>query len=134
MVCKSLPNKMRNILEYNSYEIISSLEDGISNIFPYVKVITNKIYASTLISKSGRPIVRIDSKNPVKALLLQVKEDGVVIKSIVNSTSDKNLIKEIIEVFEILPNSYKIWIDQDVSSGFWDKIIQKYPEYNWIKL
>ena len=134
MVCKSLPNKMRNILEYNSYEIISSLEDGISNIFPYVKVITNKIYASTLLSKSGRPIVRIDSKNPVKALLLQVKEDGVVIKSIVNSTSDKNLIKEIIEVFEILPNSYKIWIDQDVSSGFWDKIIQKYPEYNWIKL
>ena len=125
---------MRNILEYNSYEIISSLEDGISNIFPYVKVITNKIYASTLVSKSGRPIVRIDSKNPVKALLLQVKEDGVVIKSIVNSTSDKNLIKEIIEVFEILPNSYKIWIDQDVSSGFWDKIIQKYPEYNWIKL
>ena len=125
---------MRNILEYNSYEIISSLEDGISNIFPYVKVITNKIYASTLISKSGRPIVRIDSKNHVKALLLQVKEDGVVIKSIVNSTSDKNLIQEIIEVFEILPNNYKIWIDQDVSSGFWDKIIQKYPEYNWIKL
>lgn len=125
---------MKNILEYNSYDIISSLEDGISNIFPYVKVITNKIYASTLLSKSGRPIVRIDSKNPVKALLLQVKEDGVVIKSIVNSTSDKNLIKEIIEVFEILPNSYKIWIDQDVSSGFWDKIIQKYPEYNWIKL
>ena len=68
---------MRNILEYNSYEIISSLEDGISNIFPYVKVITNKIYASTLISKSGRPIVRIDSKNPVKALLLEVKEDGL---------------------------------------------------------
>ena len=125
---------MRNILEYNSYDVISSLENGISNIFPYVKVITNKIYASTLVSKSGRPIVRIDSKNPVKALLLQVKEDGVVIKSIVNSTSDKNLIKEIIEVFEILPNSYKIWIDQDVSSGFWDKIIQKYPEYNWIKL
>ena len=125
---------MKNILEYNSYDVISSLENGISNIFPYVKVITNKIYASTLVSKSGRPIVRIDSKNPVKALLLQVKEDGVVIKSIVNSTSDKNLIKEIIEVFEILPNSYKIWIDQDVSSGFWDKIIQKYPEYNWIKL
>ena len=125
---------MRNILEYNSYDIISSLESGISNIFPYVKVITNKIYASTLISKSGRPIVRIDSKNPVKALLLEVKEDGVVIKSIVNSTSDKNLIQEIIEVFEILPNSYKIWIDRDVSGGFWDKIIQKYPEYNWIKL
>ena len=125
---------MKNILEYNSYDIISSLESGISNIFPYVKVITNKIYASTLISKSGRPIVRIDSKNPVKALLLQVKEDGVVIKSIVNSTSDKNLMQEIIEVFEILPNSYKIWIDQDVSSGFWDKIIQKYPKFNWIKL
>jgi len=125
---------MRNILEYNSYDIISSLEEGISNIFPYVKVITNKIYASTLVSKSGRPIVRIDSKNPVKALLLEIKEDGVVIKSIVNSTSDKNLIKEIIEVFEILPNSYKIWIDRDVSGGFWDKIIQKYPEYNWIKL
>ena len=125
---------MRNILEYNSYEIISSLEDRISNIFPYVKVITNKIYASTLINKSGNPIVRIDSKNPVKALLLEVKEDGVVIKSIVNSTSDKNLIQEIIEVFEILPNNYKIWIDQDVSSGFWDKIIQKYPKFNWIKL
>ena len=125
---------MRKILEYNSYDIISSLEEGISNIFPYVKVITTKIYASTLISKSGRPIVRIDSKNPVKALLIEIKEDGVVIKSIVNSTTDKNLIKEIIEVFEILPNSYKIWIDRDVSGGFWDKIIQKYPEYNWIKL
>jgi hypothetical protein len=125
---------MRNILEYNSYDIISSLESGLSNIFPYVKVITNKIYASTLVSKSGRPIVRIDSKNPVKALLLEIKEDGVVIKSIVNSTTDKNLIQEIIEVFGILPNSYKIWIDRDVSGGFWDKIIQKYPEYNWIKL
>ena len=43
-------------------------------------------------------------------------------------------MQEIIEVFEILPNSYKIWIDQDVSSGFWDKIIQKYPKFNWIKL
>jgi len=125
---------MRKILEYNSYDIISSLESRLSNIFPYVKVITNKIYSSTLLSKSGNPIVRIDSKNPVKALLLEVKEDGVVIKSIINSTSDKNLIKEIIEVFGILPNSYKIWIDRDVSGGFWDKIIQKYPEYNWIKL
>ena len=125
---------MRKILEYNSYDIISSLESRLSNIFPYVKVITNKIYSSTLLSKSGNPIVRIDSKNPVKALLLEVKEDGVVIKSIVNSTTDKNLIKEIIEVFGILPNSYKIWIDRDVSGGFWDKIIQKYPEYNWIKL
>ena len=125
---------MKNILEYNSYDLISSLEDEILNIFPYVKVITNKIYASTILSKSGNPIVRIDSKNPVKALLLEVKEDGVVIKSIVNSTSDKNLIQEIIEVFEILPNNYKIWIDQDVSSGFWDKIIQKYPKFNWIKL
>jgi hypothetical protein len=125
---------MRKILEYNSYDIMSSLESGLSNIFPYVKVITNKIYASTLVSKSGRPIVRIDSKNPVKALLLEIKEDGVVIKSIVNSTTDKNLIQEIIEVFKILPNSYKIWIDRDVSGGFWDKIIQKYPEYNWIKL
>jgi hypothetical protein len=125
---------MIKILEYNSYDIMSSLESGLSNIFPYVKVITNKIYSSTLLSKSGKPIVRIDSKNPVKALLLEIKEDGVVIKSIVNSTTDKNLIKEIIEVFEILPNSYKIWIDRDVSGGFWDKIIQKYPEYNWIKL
>jgi hypothetical protein len=125
---------MIKILEYNSYDIISSLESGLSNVFPYVKVITNKIYASTLVSKSGRPIVRIDSKNPVKALLIEIKEDGVVIKSIVNSTTDKNLIQEIIEVFEILPNSYKIWIDRDVSGGFWDKIIQKYPEYNWIKL
>jgi hypothetical protein len=106
---------MIKILEYNSYDIISSLESVLSNVFPYVKVITNKIYASTLVSKSGRPIVRIDSRNPVKALLLEIKEDGVVIKSIVNSTTDKNLIKEIIEVFEILPNSYKIWRDRDVS-------------------
>ena len=125
---------MKNILEYNSYDIMKSLENGISNIFPYVEVIANKIYASTLLNKSGNPIVRIDSKNSIKALLLEVKEDGVVIKSIVNSTSDKNLIQEIIEVFEILPNNYKIWIDQDVSSGFWDKIIQKYPKFNWIKL
>lgn len=125
---------MKNILEYNSYDIISSLKDEISNIFPYVKVVTNKIYASTLISKSGNPIVRIDSKNPIKALLLEIREDSVTIKSIVNSTTNRRLIQEIVKVFEILPNDFKIIIDQDVSGGFWDKVIQNYPKLNWIKL
>lgn len=125
---------MKNILEYNSYDIISSLKDEISNIFPYVKVVTNKIYASTLIGKSGNPIVRIDSKNPIKALLLEIREDSVTIKSIVNSTTNRRLIQEIVKVFEILPNDFKIIIDQDVSGGFWDKVIQNYPKLNWIKL
>lgn len=125
---------MKNILEYSSYDIISSLKDEISNIFPYVKVVTNKIYASTLINKSGNPIVRIDSKNPIKALLLEVREDSVIIKSIVNSTTDRRLLQEIVKVFEMLPNNFKVIIDQDVSGGFWDKIIKNYPKLNWIKI
>lgn len=125
---------MKNILEYNSYDTISSLKNQILKIFPYVKIVTNKIYTSTLINKSGNPIVRIDSKNPIKALLLEVNENSVTIKSIVNKTSDRRLIDELIKIFETLPNNFKIVIDQDVSGGFWDKIIQNYPNLNWTKL
>jgi len=125
---------MKNILEYNSYDTISSLKNQILKIFPYVKIVANKIYASTLINKSGNPIVRIDSKNLIKALLLEVNENSVTIKSIVNKTSDRRLIDELIKIFETLPNNFKIVIDQDVSGGFWDKIIQNYPNLNWTKL
>lgn len=125
---------MKKILEYNSYEIILLLKNQILKIFPYVKIVTNKIYASTLINKSGNPIVRIDSKNSIKALLLEVNENSIIIKSIVNKTSDRRLIEELIKIFETLPNDFKIIIEQDVSGGFWERIIQKYPKLNWVKL
>lgn len=125
---------MKNILKYDSYDIISSLVDQLSHIFPYVKVVNNRIYSSTIIDRSGSPIVRIDSKRSVKGLLLEVGECRVIIKSIVNSSVNRNLIAELIRVFRILPRNFEIVIEQDVNSEFWNKVIESYPTLNWVKL
>lgn len=122
------------ILKYDSYDIISSLVDQLSHIFPYVKVVNKRIYSSTIIDRSGSPIVRIDSKRSVKGLLLEVGEGRVIIKSIVNSSVNRNLIADLIRVFRILPRNFEIVIDQDVNSEFWNKVIESYPTLNWVKL
>ena len=112
--------------EYKEYTLMDKISDKLSDIFPNVKIVNNILLASSILDKSGKPNVRIDSKIPLKALMLKFEKNSIEIKSIVNSTGEKGLSQEVMRI--ILSS-----IDKDFSNGFWDKVIQKHPEYNWIK-
>jgi hypothetical protein len=123
------------IKDFDTHNIIDTITSDLSSIFKYIKINNNTLLASSIVDKSGRPIVRIDSKSPINALMLKFNKKSVTIKSIVNSTGERGLSKKIIEViFKNIEKDWTIEIDQDVSGGFWDKIIERYPDYNWIKI
>jgi hypothetical protein len=123
------------IKDFNTHNVINKIINDISSIFKYIKFTNNTLIASSIVDVSGKPIVRIDSRKPITALMLKFDNKSITIKSIVNSTEEKGLSKKIIDI--ILSNIRKDWtifIEQDVSGGFWDKIILKYPDYNWKKI
>jgi hypothetical protein len=125
---------MRLIREYKEYTLIDKISNKLSDIFKNVKIDNNILLASSILDKSGKPNVRIDSKIPLKALMLKFGKKSIEIKSIVNSTGEKGLSQEVMRVIlSYIDKDFTIIIDQDVSNGFWDKVIQKHPEYNWVK-
>ncbi len=122
------------IKEFKEYNLIGKIMDDLRGIFPYVVLSGNSILASSLLDRSGRPIVRIDSKQPLIALMLKFGDGFVEIKSIVNSSGVSGLSSKAIDVIlRHIDDRHTIFIDQDVSGGFWDRVITKYPQYRWIK-
>lgn len=125
---------MRLILEFNKYRVIEDVVAEMSKIFPYVVMKGNVLYASSILDKGGNPITRIDSKQPLIALLIQFGGDHIVIKSFVNSAKEPNFTKRFMDgLSNVIEPKYTIVVDQDVSEGFWDHIIEKYPQFKWIK-
>jgi len=125
---------MRLILEFNKYRIIEDVVTEMSKIFPHVSMKGNALYASSILDKRGTPLVRIDSKQPLFALLINFGDDYIVIKSFVNSVKESNFSKRVMDgLSNVIEPNYTIVVDQDVSMGFWDHIIDKYPQFNWIK-
>lgn len=125
---------MRLILEFNKYRIIEGVVAEMSKIFPHVVMKGNVLYASSILDKGGTPLVRIDSKTPLFALLINFGDDYIVIKSFVNSAKESNFSKRVMDgLSNVIEPNYTIVVDQDVSMGFWDHIIDKYPQFNWIK-
>jgi hypothetical protein len=125
---------MRLILEFNKYRIVEDVVDEMSKIFPHVVIKGNVLYASSILDKGGNPITRIDSKQPLIALLIQFGDDHIVIKSFVNSAKEPDFSKRVMDgLSKVIEPKYTIVVDQDVSMGFWDHIIEKYPQFKWIK-
>ena len=125
---------MRLILEFDKYRVIEDVVAEMSKIFTHVKMKGNVLYASSILDKGGNPITRIDSKIPLIALLIQFGDDHIVIKSFVNSAKEPDFTKRFMDGLSIgLDPKYTIVVDQDVSMGFWDHIIEKYPQFKWIK-
>lgn len=125
---------MRLILEFDKYRIIEDVVNQMSDIFPHVKMKGNVLYASSILDKGGNPLARIDSKQPLFALLIQFGGDHIVIKSLVNSAKEPNFSKRVMDgLAKVIEHRYTIVVDQDVSEGFWDHIIEKYPQFKWIK-
>ena len=122
------------IKEFKEYNLIEKMMDDFREVFPHVRLIGNSILASSLLDRSGKPIVRIDSKQPLIALMLKFGDGFVEIKSIVNSSGIPGLSSKVIDVIlRHIDDRYTIFIDQDVSGGFWDRIMEKHPEYRWVK-
>lgn len=125
---------MRLILEFERYRMLEDIKSEISVIFPYIKIKGCYLYASSSIDRGGNPITRIDSKIPIKALFIKVENNEITIKSLINSLRDPNFSKKVIEcLLRVIDKNTKIVVDQDVSGGFWDYMIGKYPEINWVK-
>ena len=122
------------IKEFREYNLIEKMMSDFHEIFPHVRLSGNSILASSLLDRSGKPIVRIDSKQPLIALMLKFGDGFVEIKSIVNSSGIPGLSSKVIDVIlRHIDDRYTIFIDQDVSGGFWDRIMEKHPEYRWVK-
>ena len=122
------------IKEFKEYNLIEKMMDDFREVFPHVRLSGNSILASSLLDRSGKPIVRIDSKQPLIALMLKLGDGFVEIKSIVNSSGIPGLSSKVIDVIlKHIDDRYTIFIDQDVSGGFWDRVMEKHPEYRWVK-
>lgn len=125
---------MKILLEISSFKLIDELSYKLESLFEHIKIKGNTIFCSNILDKGGNPVVRIDSKKPCKGLMLKVNNDSVEIKSIVNSTGEKGLASKVIEsIITSIPTKFKILIDQDVSGGFWDNLIRKYPNVTFEK-
>jgi hypothetical protein len=121
------------ILEFHKFNLLEDLSKSLSTLLPNIKTTGKYLYASTLTDKSGNPITRIDSKKPVIGLMLKINDDSIEIKSIVNNTDNRGVATQIIQtILSHLDSGSTIIIDQDVSGGYWNKIIKRYPDYNWI--
>ncbi len=125
---------MRLILEFVHYGVAEDISAKMSSIFPHVSLKGTSLFASSDTDRAGNPITRIDSKKPIRALFIKFGEGSIEIKSIVNSEGFPGLSRKIMDAFaEALPEGYSIVIDQDVSGGFWDYMIDKYPQFEWTK-
>ena len=121
------------ILEFNKFNLMSEISKDLEEYLPHIKVTKNFLWASTELDSRGMPIVSISSKLSILGLLLKFHEDSIEIKSIVNSTNQKGIATKIIDVIlQNLEDGCKIIVDNDVSGGYWNHIIKKYPNFNWI--
>lgn len=125
---------MKLILEITTFQLINKLSSKLESIFEFVKIKGNIIYCSNLLDRGGNPVVRIDSKKLCKGLMIKLNHNTLEVKSIVNSTSEKGFGKSVMDtITKTIPKDFKVIIDQDVSGGFWDNIIKKYPNITFEK-
>jgi hypothetical protein len=123
---------MKLIREFSKFDLTNQISKELRSIFDYVKIKGRTILASSILDKSGNPLVRIDSKLPIKAIMILIDEDSVEIKSIVNTRGERGLFSEIMKVLsQVIKPGSLIKIDQDVSGGFWHHQIKTYPQFNW---
>jgi hypothetical protein len=120
------------INNFTDFTLKEKFKLKLSKIFNFCEIKGDNILCSDILTKSGTPLVRIDSKEKTKALKIKIQEKTLTIQSILNSTSERGLITKIIEIIDSLIDSeWTIYIDKDVSSGFWDYIKVKYSHLNW---
>ena len=116
--------------EFRKMDLIKKLSNKLEGTFEHVKSGNKYIYASSKLDRSGKPLVRIDSKEDIKGLFLEIGKDYIKIKSIVNKGNEPGLVKKVIDIIRSLTNC-KIIIEKDQSSGFWEYFIKKYPNINF---
>lgn len=139
--------RLQSLLEQSQTQsIIKDIEKSISELLPYVVVTKNNVMGSTATDGSGKPIVRIDSKQKPTALWVKVDHIdnivGVTVKTIVNN-KENNLaghgkklfgaVADIVTKYQSQDknNRYEIVIDDDQSGGFWKHTETQFPDLNF---
>jgi hypothetical protein len=123
------------INNYKDFTIKEKFKLQLNDLFNFCIIKGDCILCSDTLTKSGVPLVRIDSKEKTKALKIKIQSNSITIQSIVNTTSERGLISKIIQIIDgLIDSDWTIYIDKDVSSGFWDYMKVKYPHLNWVTL
>lgn len=149
-----LKKKLNNIIAEQVKSVLfeSAIKDDIrhllqkkyAEILPYSIIKGGAVAASTHTLKNSMPAVQIDSKLKPTGVLLVVGDTGgphIIIKSIVNNKETglqgygskmMNVIFDTIDIiaqkYDLSPKDITININQDVSGGYWHKIIDKYGD------
>ena len=123
------------ITNYTEFSKIEALKTKFGKLFTYCRVERNNLLCSDTLTKSEKPNVRIDSKLRTKSLKLKIEENSITFISLNNSSGESGLITKVMNIISsVIEKNSTIFIDSDVSGGFWDYIKSRYPEYNWITL
>ena len=123
-----------NSLILESLSLTNTLSGKLKELFEYVTIKGDTILCSNILDRGGNPYVRTDSKKACKALMIKIDSKSVEIKSIVNTTGERGFATSVIDkIIQVIPDNFEVIISQDVSGGFWDKIISKYPNINFNK-
>lgn len=120
------------IKNIKNYELCNRIIEKLSKIYKYIKLSGNTIYASSKCDKGGNPLVRIDSKYPIIAIMIKINNDELIFKSIVNTTENKGISSKSIDlILNEVGARYNIIIDNNINNAFWTKISKKYPSHKW---
>jgi hypothetical protein len=114
------------------HEIYDSIAEGLSSIdlLQHIKIYRGSMRASNFISDNGKkePIVKMGEPNVV-GLELLIDEDSQVVQFFAITSATKGYGEKMVSsVVSSVPNDWKIIILMDWSCGFWQVMMQRYPQ------
>lgn len=120
---------------FDTFNDLNFLKSEFESMFKYCKIRRNYLLCSDILDRGGNPNVRIDSKTPTKSLKIKIDNNSITFISIVNSTESRGFFQQVMSIIsKVAKDGCTVFVDKDVSKGFWNHIKIKYPQYNWIIL
>jgi len=114
------------------HQIYYDLAESLSciDILNYIKIYNGRICASNLLStnKKKQPITKIGQDGVVGVeLLIHLEHKNIDFYSLTSSQkgSGSQMVKSIVGA---TPDGWTIMVTMDWSGGFWDKMIDEYPQ------
>jgi hypothetical protein len=123
-------SKANNVRKVHS--IYLELAESLSHIdiLKFIKIYNSRLCASNLLSdnKKKQPITEIGKEGVVGVELL-IDPDYKTINFYSLTSSEKGYGREIVSsIVEATPEDWTLVVAMDWSGGFWDKMIEKYPQ------
>jgi hypothetical protein len=122
--------KATNVKEI--YPIYLEIAKGLSqiDILKYIKILNGRICASNFLTENRKkePIVKIGKENIVGVELLIDVDDKTIQFYALTSTIKGNGGKIVSSIVKATPRDWSLCVVMDWSGGFWEKMVEKYPQ------